>query len=52
MSLIMKKKNGMRMRQNKRLSIEDILNYGIMQGLAGIGMLLLFWEWERDKGTK
>lgn len=37
---------------DKRLSIEDILNYGIMQGLAGIGMLLLFWEWERDKGTK
>lgn len=37
---------------DKRLSMEDVLNYGIMQGLAGIGMLLLFWEWERDKGTK
>ena len=37
---------------DKRLSIEDILNYGIMQGLAGIGIFLLFWEWERDKDTK
>lgn len=33
---------------DKRLSIEDVLNYGIMQGLAGIGIFLLFWEWERD----
>lgn len=37
---------------DKRLSIEDVLNYGIMQGLAGIGIFLLFWEWERDKDTK
>lgn len=37
---------------DKRLSIEDILNYGIMQGLAGIGIFLLYLEWERDKGTK
>ena len=37
---------------DKRLSIEDILNYGMMQGLAGIGIFLLFWEWERDKDTK
>ncbi len=33
---------------DKRLSIEDILNYGMMQGLVGIGIFLLFWEWERD----
>lgn len=37
---------------DKRLSIEDVLNYGIMQGLAGIGIFLLFREWERDKDTK
>ena len=37
---------------DKRLSIEDILNYGMMQGLVGIGIFLLFWEWERDKDTK
>lgn len=37
---------------DKRLSIEDILNYGMMQGLAGIGIFLLFWERERDKDTK
>lgn len=37
---------------DKRLSIEDILNYGMMQGLAGIGIFLLFWELERDKDTK
>lgn len=33
---------------DKRLSIEDVLNYGMMQGLVGIGIFLLFWEWERD----
>ena len=37
---------------DKRLAIEDVLNYGAMQGLAGIGIFLLFWEWERDKDTK
>lgn len=37
---------------DKRLSIEDILNYGMMQGLVGIGIFLLFWEGERDKDTK
>lgn len=37
---------------DKRLSIEDVLNYGIMQGLVGIGIFLLFWERERDKDTK
>ena len=29
---------------DKRLSIEDILNYGIMQGLAGIGIFLLYFR--------
>ena len=37
---------------DKRLSIEDVLNYGMMQGLVGIGIFLLFWELERDKDTK
>ena len=27
---------------DKRLSIEDVLNYGLMQGLVGIGIFLLF----------